>query len=52
LASKPSGLRSIRSSAGGAQLLLVRVRLADAQIFADRAVEQQRVLKHDADIVP
>src|SRR5665213_3579608 len=27
------------------------VRLADAQILGDRAVEQQRLLEHDADIV-
>ena len=32
--------------------LLGRVRLADAQIVGDRAVEQQRLLEHHADIPP
>ena len=35
---------------GFAQLRVGRVGFTDAQIFSDRAVEQQRLLKHHADV--
>jgi len=35
----------------GAQFVVGRIRLADAQVLRDRPVEQQRLLEHDADIV-
>ena len=51
----PPGLRSMNSSAcaraAASRISCVAgVRLADAQILGDRAVEQQRLLEHDADI--
>ena len=42
------GLRARRRRA---QFVVSRIRLADAQVLRDRAVEQQRLLEHDADIV-
>ena len=55
-ASKPSGWRSMNSSAcARAQASRIssigRVRLADAQVLGDRAVEQQRFLIDHADVV-
>ena len=35
---------------GFAQFRVGRVRLADPQVFADRTVEQKRLLKHDANV--
>ena len=54
-ASKPSGLRvdefeRLGALGGVAHFGDGGVGLADAQILRDRAVEQQRLLKHHADI--
>ena len=40
----------LRAGRGVADFGVGGVRLADAQVFRDRAVEQQRLLEHDADI--
>ena len=42
----------LRARRRDAHLLFGRVRLADAQIVGDRAVEQQRFLEHHADVPP
>ena len=40
----------LRALAGRAHLLLGRIGLADAQVLGDRAIEQQHLLEHDADV--
>ena len=42
----------LRAACREAHLLVGRVRLADLQILGDRAVEQQRLLEHHADVPP
>src|SRR4051794_21063055 len=42
----------LRAAGGDAHFLVGGVRLADAQIVGERAVEQQRLLEHHADVSP
>ena len=43
-------IERLRALGRAAQLLVGRVGLADAQVLGDRAVEQQRLLEHHADV--
>lgn len=43
-------LQRLRAAAGLADLLVGGVGIADPQVLRDRAVEQQRLLEHDADL--
>ena len=45
-------IQRLGAGRGGAQFLIGRVRLADAEVLSERTIEQQRFLKHHADVSP